>query len=135
MLKKNHLVRIAHTNYDGSPKAFAGGSSKIILLVALLFLGAISSLPMLGSSNTNCQSTCNDSCACPCGGKTYFFNRPMFQSYRPELWAGFRNDKMVAAADGLGGAFDIVPYAGQSTNGNNLAAYFMPNCKKSFNGA
>jgi len=36
---------------------------------------------------------------------------------------------MVAAPDGTGGAFDIVGYGSQSTNGSGLAQYFLPNCK------
>src|SRR5581483_1005266 len=110
------------------------------LLIALL-LGAFQTIQMFGSCatncstpcattcNTGCANACDTSCACPCSGKTFFFNRPLFQSYRPELWAGFRNDVMVAAPDGTGGAFDIVGYGSQSTNGSGLAQYFLPNCK------
>lgn len=110
------------------------------LLKALIVIGAISSLPILSSipsnnaccttsCNAGCENPCDTSCACPCSGKTFFFNRPLFQSYRPELWAGFRNDVMMQAADGSGGALDIVVYGGQSTKGSGLAQYFLPNCK------
>lgn len=87
-------------------------------------------------SSFTAQNSCNINCACPCSGKTFFFNRPLFQSYRPELWASFRNDVMAIDANQnnsenwFGGALDIVAYGGQSTNSKNLAQYFLPYCKQ-----
>lgn len=110
---------------------------KKLLMGLLLLLGAA---PMgyadNGSCcNTSCAPTSNCSsdaaCSCPCSGKTYFAVRPMYQSVRPELIAGFRNDRMLAAQDGWGGAFDIVVFGGRTTKGRDLANYFLPNCKNS----
>ena len=52
----------------------------------------------------------------------------MYQSYRPELWAGFYNDHMQLKNEGFGGGLDFVLFGGTSTNKNNLANYFLPNC-------
>ncbi|MDR3550068.1 MAG: hypothetical protein P4L31_01530, partial [Candidatus Babeliales bacterium] len=111
---------------------------KKYLLLALLLLGVGS--PILadscntscGASTNSCDSSCNsnddDNCSCPCGGKTFFYSRPMYQSYRPELWSGFGNDRMHVAQDGIGGAFDFVFFGSKSTGGDDLASYFLPNC-------
>jgi hypothetical protein len=109
---------------------------KRVLLFSLLIMGALTGMRMQASNaaasaccpTTTCNS--NASCACPCGAKTYFANLPLFQSYRPELWTSFRNDRMLAESCGWGGVLDIVVYGGQSTNPDQLAAYFLPGCKQ-----
>jgi hypothetical protein len=53
----------------------------------------------------------------------------MYSTAREELVAGFRNDRMLAAKDGKGGAFDFVVFGGNTTNGKPLASYFMPYCQ------
>lgn len=120
------------------------------LLIALLLLGAIAPTSQVAaascssSCNTTCETSCDscftsndcssscstgNCCGCPCAGKTFFTNRPLYQTARPEYVSGFLNDKMVAAADGIGGAFEAVLFGGKATNTRNLASYFMPNCK------
>jgi len=107
---------------------------KKVLLLAFLLLGSIAPTLVDASCGTtsNCASSCSsgECCGCPCSGKTFFTALPLYQSYRPELWSAFRNDRMMAADDGIGGAFDFVGFGGQSTKGNELAAYFLPNCKQ-----
>lgn len=110
------------------------------ILLTILLLGAAPA-SLLASCNTNncapssCQNSCsscssgNNCCGCPCSGKTFFSVRPLYQSYRPELWSGFKNDRMIAAQDGFGGAFEAVVLGSQSTKNNQLAQYFLPNCK------
>jgi len=112
------------------------------LLVGLLFAGAIGSTDVVraascsSSCNTGCPVTtssgCSSSseCGCPCAGKTFFTNRPLYQTARPEYVSGFLNDKMVAANDGFGGAFEAVVFGGKATQTRNLAQYFLPNCKQ-----
>jgi hypothetical protein len=57
----------------------------------------------------------------------------LYQTARPEYVSGFLNDKMVAAADGIGGSFEAVLFGGKATKTRNLASYFMPNCKTVLN--
>lgn len=69
-----------------------------------------------------------DACKCIHTSQTFLFIRPVFQSASPEYVAAFRDDR-YHAADCMNGAFQFVPLGGQSTNGNDLARYFMPFCK------
>lgn len=117
------------------------------LLAVLLLAGAVSPTIEAGSCssscNTSCKSACTTSCSsscsngsccgCPCAGKTFFTNRPLYQTARPEYVSGFLNDKMVAANDGIGGSFEAVLFGGKATSTRNLASYFMPNCKTVLN--
>lgn len=99
-------------------------------LFLLLSIGVPIAVQASCQANCNQLLQCNDTvCSCPCSGKTYFANRPLFQSYRGEFIAGFRNDKMLAAQKGWGGALDVVAYGGQSSDGAGLASYFLPFCK------
>ncbi len=100
-------------------------------MVGALVTGAAVQASTSASSSCCSTTACNSnaSCACPSGSKTFFTNIPLFQSYRPELWTSFRNDRMLSESCGWGGILDIVVYGGQSTNPDQLAAYFLPNCK------
>ena len=69
-----------------------------------------------------------DACECTTGAKTYFATRPLYHSFRPEFITDFRNNKMVASEDGIGGAFEAVIFGGRSTNRGELASYFLPGC-------
>lgn len=122
------------------------------LLVVLLLAGAVGSTIEVGaascssSCNTTCATSCSSNCftsnscssscsngsccGCPCSGKTFFTNRPLYQTARPEYVSGFLNDKMRAAADGIGGSFEAVLFGGKATNTRKLASYFLPNCKQ-----
>lgn len=111
---------------------------RCLLLGLLLVVGFVSTgyadccnpSPCESSCSTSSSSSCGDKhCQCPCAGKTFMTVRPMYQSARPELVAGFRNDRMVAAQDGWHGAFDFVVFGGRTTNGRRLAEYFLPFCK------
>lgn len=112
------------------------------LLAVLLLLGAVGSTVHIeaASCSSNCNTACSTSscssdcstgscCGCPCAGKTFFTNRPLFQTARPEYVNDFLNDKMVAADDGFGGAFEAVLFGGKAVKTRNLASYFLPNCK------
>ncbi len=81
-----------------------------------------------GCCPTECCNPCKD-CSCEASSKTYFFVRPLYQSVRPELISGFRNERAGARQDGIGGALDFVLFGGASTHGRRLASYFMPDCK------
>jgi hypothetical protein len=81
-----------------------------------------------GCCPTECCKPCGD-CACEASSKTYFFVRPLYQSVRPELISGFRNERARARQDGVGGALDFVLFGSDSTKGKKLASYFMPDCK------
>lgn len=107
---------------------------KLYLLLLLLSIGIPDAIK--ASCPTDCNTPCNNLlncddtiCSCPCTGKTYFSNRPLFHSYRGEFIAGFRNDRMQASQEGKGGAFDIVPFGGQSSDADGLASYFLPFCQ------
>lgn len=118
--------------------------NKKMLLLFLSLLNLNFAQTTNASCNT-CDTVCNTNlicdetiCSCLCSGKTYFANRPLFQSYRPEYLAGFRNDRMMAKEECAittenskcwGGALDVVLYGGQSINSKNLASYFLPFCK------
>lgn len=81
-----------------------------------------------GCCETECCNPCKG-CACEASSKTYFFVRPLYQSVRPELISGFRNERALARQDGKGGALDFVLFGGNTTHGRRLASYFMPDCK------
>ncbi|MDR3550287.1 MAG: hypothetical protein P4L31_02655, partial [Candidatus Babeliales bacterium] len=110
------------------------------ILLLLLLLGAGPAQLVADSCSNSCASSCAPSCAsscsdsddcsgCPCSGKTFFVARPMYQSYRPELWSEFRNDRMTDAQDGMGSAVEAVAFGSKSTKDRDLAQYFLPNCK------
>lgn len=84
-------------------------------------------------NNPNCcQSICtqdNNEC-CIGGGKTFFTIRPLYQSVSPELISEFRNDRMHATENGIGGAWDFVIFGGKSTKDSAVGSYFMPFCQE-----
>lgn len=105
---------------------------KTFIFMLLLSIGIPSVIQASCQTSCNTSLNCDDTlCSCPCSGKTYFSNRPLFQSYRGEFIAGFRNDLMELGYEqnGWGGALDIVPFGGQSSDGFGLASYFLPFCK------
>ena len=103
---------------------------KRCLLLGLLLAGFVSteyaSCPTSCATSCSTESSCSSSksCQCPCSGKTFMTVRPMYQSVRPELVAGFRNDRMVAAEDGWHGAFDFVVFGGKTTAASNILRPF-----------
>ncbi len=54
---------------------------------------------------------------------------PQFQSGSPIRESFFHNDRIDDAEDGHGGAFQVVVFGGQSNEEDDLARYFLPNCK------
>ncbi len=87
---------------------------------------SISSLYANACCVTNCSTSCYKNCDDCASSKTFFFVRPLYQSVRPELIAGFRNERAGAREDGRGGAIDIVPFGSKSGKDHRLASYFMP---------
>ncbi|MCX5922811.1 MAG: hypothetical protein NTX86_05810 [Candidatus Dependentiae bacterium] len=116
------------------------------ILLSLLVLGVAPAAfasdgccPKSCSSSSDCNTSCSSStdcntdecCGCPCAGKTYLSMRPLYTSQRAELIAGFRNDRMVAAAEScFNGAVEIVGFGGRTTKPSQLASYFLPQCKR-----
>lgn len=76
------------------------------------------------------QSGASCGCDCKATGKTFFSLKSPYQTTSPELIVHFR-DRMNAAEDGFGGAVQVTVLGGRSTNREDLAQYFMPNCKTS----
>lgn len=79
-----------------------------------------------------CQSICSEknSECCMNAGKTFFTIRPLYQSVSPELISEFRNDRMHATENGIGGAWDFVIFGGKSTKDSAVGSYFMPFCQE-----
>lgn len=115
-------------------------NQKLILTLALTCM--ISFLPPLIAKNCCpktcytscckpgcCPMPCTDNCSCDASSKTFFYVRPLYQSVRPELITGFRNERDRAREDGKGGALDFVLFGSNSTKDRRLASYFMPYCK------
>ena len=55
---------------------------------------------------------------------TFIWIRPSFQSHMPEKITGWY-DRALARDCGVSGAFQIVPFGGQTTNRSDLGKYFM----------
>ena len=91
-----------------------GVAMKKKLLVSIALLGTV------GSALGNDVS-----------GHTFFYVRPVFQSCSPEKTVLFR-DRPLARDCGWGGAFQIVPFGGQSTRSKELNKFFGPSPKDEF---
>lgn len=89
-----------------------------IVLLSLFCINAMSG----SSSNTPQAFTGGDAT-----GQTFFWARPQFQDAMPEKISLFRNDRALARDCGWGGAFQVVPFGGRTTNKDSerLARYFM----------
>ncbi|MGE0206398.1 MAG: hypothetical protein AB7R69_00965 [Candidatus Babeliales bacterium] len=66
----------------------------------------------------------------PNNSHTFLWVRPPFQTAMPEKVSGFWRDAALARDCGISGAFQIVPFGGQTRNAKDLAKYFMF-CNKS----
>jgi hypothetical protein len=64
-------------------------------------------------------------------GRSYFRLPTNFQTGTPIRESLFRLDRAVDHGDGCGGAFQVVPFGGESTAEDRLARYFLPNGKTS----
>jgi len=115
------------------------------LVVASAGLEASDNFGCGSSENvTACKFTAEDTCA-PSGNcpepTVRAFNKsgprvsaisyrsnydPAFQGARPEKITAFRLGRIYARDNGFGGAVQIVPFGGQTTNAKALAEYLMP---------
>ena len=99
----------------------------IQILHALSIVGTMSVSSLCAINGTApCCNPCTTPCSCEASSKTFFFVRPLYQSVRPELISGFRNEQAGTREDGRGGTIDIVPFGSKTGKGHRLASYFMP---------
>jgi hypothetical protein len=107
---------------------------KLFLLITLALASIASSTPLAAK-----QGTCGDKkhfpcppspCVCKATSKTFFADRPLYQTGSPIIESLFY-DRTEAAQDGCGGAVEFALFGSQTTDSTrgNLAAYFMPCCK------
>jgi hypothetical protein len=99
-----------------------GVSMKRQFIGLLLLLGAIAPV---AQAQTTASASASSFCACT---HSFFSVRPPFQASTPERVTIFR-DAALKRDCGWGGAFQIVPFGGKSTNSKRFARFFTPNCK------
>lgn len=96
------------------------------------FLSCVLLLGIVAGTLKADDSDCQSGCKCNHVAKSYLSIRPQFQSVSPEYVSAFRNDRLHARPDGIGGALQFVLFGGRTTRRDDLARYFLPNCSTSF---
>lgn len=97
---------------------------QIYILASILLLLSFSLI--MRAKSSECKM---NSCDCDNSGKSFFAPRPQFQSASPELISAFREDRLHARKDGIGGDLEFVLFGGTSVHNKNLTRYFTPFCK------
>ncbi|MGC2310822.1 MAG: hypothetical protein WA432_04335 [Candidatus Babeliaceae bacterium] len=57
---------------------------------------------------------------------SFFYIEPSYRSASPIKESFFRTVRVDLAENGWGGAFEVVPFGGKSTDGNEIARFFLP---------
>ena len=90
------------------------------LLIGLLFAASV--VATLNAENC-------DECSCKATSRTFFYINPPYRISTPEF-ATLNRDRMDKREDGRGFMFQATVLGGKSTKSENLARYFLPNCKQ-----